>query len=78
VIENDLAEAVAYLDSCQSCSTDFAPTECGACDHEGHQRDKAPTLFAGLSKVEREQKPFDVPVTVLFDKAFTGRREGNN
>lgn len=72
VIENDLVEAVAYLDSCQSCSTDFAPTECGVCDHEGHQRDKAPALFAGLSKpVEREAKPFDVPVTVLY-------REGNN
>src|SRR5882762_1284792 len=33
VIENDLSEAVAYLDSCQQCSTDYAPTECGDCDH---------------------------------------------
>jgi DNA-binding transcriptional MerR regulator len=75
VIENDLVEAVAYLDSCQSCSPDYAPTECGVCDHEGHQRGEAPSLFAGLSlpqeAKERETKPFDVPVTVLY-------REGNN
>jgi MerR family transcriptional regulator, copper efflux regulator len=69
VIENDLSEALAYLDSCQSCSTSFAPTECGDCDHEGHHKGEAPPLFAGLSK--RAEKEFDVPVTVLF-------REGNN
>jgi DNA-binding transcriptional MerR regulator len=73
VIENDLSEALAYLDSCQTCSDDFAPTECGACDHHGHQRGEAPGLFAGLSRgqTEPDAKPFDVPVTVLF-------REGNN
>jgi MerR family copper efflux transcriptional regulator len=77
VIENDLCEALAYLDSCQTCSDDFAPTECGACDHHGHQRGEAPGLFAGLSRGktvpahEHEDKPFAVPVTVLF-------REGNN
>ena len=32
VIENDLSEALAYLDSCQQCSTDYAPTECGTCE----------------------------------------------
>ena len=72
VIENDLTEAVAYLDSCQSCSTDFAPSECGVCDHEGHQRGEAPALFAGLSK-PGGAKDYDVPVTVLFPL----RREGN-
>jgi DNA-binding transcriptional MerR regulator len=71
VIENDLSEALAYLDSCQTCSTDFAPTECGDCDHHGHHRGDAPPLFAGLSKRAPEAKDFDVPVTVLY-------REGNN
>ena len=75
VIENDLNEALAYLDSCQTCSTDFAPTECGACDHQGHHKGEAPPLFAGLSKrpepEKLEKKDFDVPVTVLY-------REGNN
>ena len=72
VIENDLHEAIAYLDSCQTCSTEFAPTECGACDHHGHHKGDAPPLFAGLSKrPSADDKPFDVPVTVLF-------REGNN
>ncbi len=72
VIENDINEALAYLDSCHSCSTDYAPSECGVCDHQGHQKGDAPPLFAGLSKRHSvEDKEFDVPVTVLF-------REGNN
>jgi DNA-binding transcriptional MerR regulator len=75
VIENDVSEALAYLDSCQTCSDDFAPTECGACDHEGHHKGEAPALFAGISKrspgTPVDDKPFDVPVTVLL-------REGNN
>ena len=76
VIENDINEALAYLDSCQTCSTDYAPTECGACDHQGHQKGEAPPLFAGISK-RHEEKEFDVPVTVLTRDALTPR-EGNN
>ena len=73
VIENDLSETLAYLDSCQTCSSDFAPTECGACDHQGHHKGEAPPLFAGLSKrpTSDGDKAYDVPVTVLY-------REGNN
>ena len=51
VIENDLSEALAYLDSCQTCSDDYAPTACGVCDHHGHQKGEAPRLFAGLSRL---------------------------
>lgn len=73
VIENDLAEALSYLDSCRPCSTEAGPTECAACDHHGHHRGEAPLLFAGLSKPSQgcDDKGFDVPVTGLF-------REGNN
>lgn len=76
VIENDLSEALAYLDSCQPCSREFSPTECSACDHHGHHRGEAPPLFAGLSKPKEGggapgPKGYDVPVAVLF-------REGNN
>ncbi|HLL21969.1 MAG TPA: MerR family transcriptional regulator [Kofleriaceae bacterium] len=77
VIENDLFEALSYLDSCQSCSDTLAPTACGTCDHHGHAKGEAPPLFAGLSRPSLEAAPaqkkadFDVPVTVLF-------REGNN
>src|SRR5687767_6559210 len=53
VIENDLHEAIEYLDSCQTCSTDYTPNECGVCDHHGHQPAKTPRLFAGLSRAER-------------------------
>ena len=72
VIENDLNEAVTYLDSCQTCTDEYAPSACGTCDHHGHQKDDVPPLFAGLSKKPQggEEKDF-VPVTVLY-------REGNN
>jgi DNA-binding transcriptional MerR regulator len=50
VIENDLSEALLYLDSCQTCSDDYAPKACGECDHHGHQKGEAPPLFAGLSR----------------------------
>ncbi|MEO8551590.1 MAG: MerR family transcriptional regulator [Kofleriaceae bacterium] len=75
VIENDLDEALGYLDSCQPCSTEHAPSECGACDHHGHRKGEAPPLFAGLSakrpRLDDGTKDFDVPVNVLF-------REGSN
>jgi len=83
VIENDLSEALSYLDSCQTCTDEYAPTACGVCDHHGHQKGEAPPLFAGLSRrpaglggaggvgCDDKPKDFDVPVTVLF-------REGNN
>ena len=50
VIENDLSEALTYLDSCQTCTDDYAPKACGECDHHGHQKGEAPPLFAGLSR----------------------------
>lgn len=50
VIENDLSEALEYLDSCQTCSDDHSPRACGSCDHHGHQKGEAPPLFAGLSR----------------------------
>ncbi len=79
VIENDLSEALAYLDSCQTCTDDYAPAACGDCNHNGHHKGDAPPLFAGLSRRplgtlvsgDDKEKAFDVPVTVLY-------REGNN
>ena len=49
VIENDLVEALEYLDSCQQCTPTYSPGECRQCDHQGHERGVAPELFAGLS-----------------------------
>ncbi|CAN5789026.1 hypothetical protein BH11MYX3_BH11MYX3_38310 [soil metagenome] len=72
VIENDLNEAVAYLDSCQTCTDEYAPSACGTCDHHGHHKGEAPPLFAGLSRRTTDDKDPDfVPVAVLY-------REGNN
>ena len=72
VIENDLHEALAYLDSCTSCSADFTPDECGVCGHNGHEHQKAPGLFAGLSRREADRapvidrRPFHVAVADLI------------
>ncbi|HEX4454900.1 MAG TPA: MerR family transcriptional regulator [Kofleriaceae bacterium] len=70
VIENDLSEALEYLDSCRPCSTELTPRECSACDHQGHHIGEAPPLFAGLTSRKLETE-YDVPVKVLS-------REGNN
>jgi MerR family copper efflux transcriptional regulator len=73
VIENDLSEALEYLDSCRPCSTELMPRECSACDHQGHHKGEAPPLFAGLVKEtsRKTDTEFDVPLKVLS-------REGNN
>ncbi len=50
VIENDIEEALAYLDACDTCSTELTPIECHDCDHQGHVREDVPPLFAGLAE----------------------------
>ncbi len=51
VVENDLVEAIDYLESCQSCAPSVAVDECHVCNHHGHQPGEAPALFAQLSGV---------------------------
>lgn len=55
IIENDLHEALEYLEACHDCSPQFTPVECGQCAHQGHERDNAPQLFASLSKTAAEE-----------------------
>jgi DNA-binding transcriptional MerR regulator len=50
VIENDLVEAIDYLESCNRCSPRYAPEECGVCDHQGHEPGDAPNLFYPLAR----------------------------
>jgi MerR family transcriptional regulator, copper efflux regulator len=75
VIENDLSEALAYLDSCQGCETTRTPHECGVCEHQGHHAGDAPHLVAGLSQTKRtdrtERTEYDVSVAKIL------HREGN-
>ena len=62
VIETDLTDALAYLETCQECSPSLAPVACDTCgQHE--EDDSAPTLFAGLSRTAAEE--FDVSVSKL-------------
>jgi MerR family transcriptional regulator, copper efflux regulator len=71
VIENDLNEALAYLDACNECSPSYAPSECSMCDHQGHERGSAPPLFATLSRTAAEDLSagYDVPVSELKEPA---------
>jgi MerR family transcriptional regulator, copper efflux regulator len=55
VVENDLVEALDYLESCQTCAPIYSPGECKTCDHEGHAAGAAPELFAGLSHAQRAE-----------------------
>jgi DNA-binding transcriptional MerR regulator len=49
VIENDLVEAIGYIESCDGCVPAYKPDDCHVCDHHGHAPGRAPELFAGLS-----------------------------
>ena len=60
VIENDLVEALEYLDSCKDCAPIYRPHECQACDHQGHALGVAPELFAGLSSGVKTESGGDV------------------
>jgi MerR family transcriptional regulator, copper efflux regulator len=65
-VEADLHEALAYLDACTSCSPQLAPAECRACNHEGHEPDRVPVLFAGLSETAEPDAPaYDVDRAAL-------------
>lgn len=69
IIENDLSEALDYLDACQTCSPSYAPSECSVCDHQGHARGNAPPLFATLSRTAGDDAggAYDVSVDELRD-----------
>jgi MerR family transcriptional regulator, copper efflux regulator len=64
-IENDLLEAIEYLDSCETCAPTYTPNSCGVCDHHGHHPEHAPKLFAGLSRSPGPDPDFDVAVEDL-------------
>lgn len=62
--EADLEAALDYLDACDSCSPTLAPVECHDCTHHGHEPEKVPPLFAGLSDSVQDSG-YDVDVTTL-------------
>ena len=76
VIENDLVEALEYLDSCQHCAPVYQPRECRSCDHQGHERGMAPELFAGLSA--GGPTAADVPLVELKRSPGAGNTEDPN
>jgi DNA-binding transcriptional MerR regulator len=69
--EQDLVEAIAYLDACTSCDTVSGPDECRDCGHPGHDPKQVPHLYAGLS-----DSRFDVPVDSVRQRSkSTGSAE---
>jgi DNA-binding transcriptional MerR regulator len=59
IIENDLVEAIEYLESCTSCEAIHPPSECGVCRLHGHDPAEVPELFAGLSSKARSDRGAD-------------------
>ena len=78
VIENDLVEALEYLDSCQHCAPVYQPRECRSCEHQGHERGVAPELFAGLSAGGLAAPANDAPLVELKRPAGGGGNEDTN
>ena len=72
IIENDLVEALEYLDSCQHCAPIYRPDECRSCDHQGHERGVAPELFAGLSSNLIAEGPNTEPALVGLSRVRAG------
>lgn len=72
IVENDLVEALDYLESCTSCRPSLAPEECGVCGHLGHEPGDAPELFAGLS-----QHTYDVDAAKLRPAPPRRNKESN-
>ena len=65
-VQKDVVDALAYLESCETCATSRAPDECRTCSHQGHEVGAAPELFAGLSKSVGESTPeFDVDISKI-------------
>lgn len=70
IIDTDLQQALDYLEACGTCSPSYGPTECRACDHQGHEPSRVPELFAGLSdapdvKGAEPRREYDVDLQKL-------------
>ena len=73
VVENDLVEALDYLQSCQRCEPNVAIEECHVCGHQGHEPGAAPELFAGLSGVATGKARYDVGIDSLAGRKQTNK-----
>ena len=49
-LERELTSSIEYLDSCKTCTPVHTPTECGACNHNGHEGVDQPLLVAGIHR----------------------------
>jgi DNA-binding transcriptional MerR regulator len=70
--ERDLVEAVEYLNQCSGCADHYAPSSCVECDHNGHEPDEVPELFAGLSEAA---SPYHVDAESLSRAGANRSRE---
>ena len=49
-LETDLRDSLEYLESCGTCAPTHETSECGVCNHNGHDPKRTPDLVAGLAK----------------------------
>jgi DNA-binding transcriptional MerR regulator len=49
-LSEELADSLAYLDSCRSCEPVHTQPECGTCELHGHEGKPAPLLVDGITK----------------------------
>jgi len=71
VLEKDLEDGLAYLETCGGCDPRHERDECGCCAQQGHDPRRRPDLLAGLAQPART----DVPLTQLTDPS-TGGAQG--
>lgn len=66
-LEQDLAASLAYLESCTTCEPTHQVSECGDCNHHGHEPGAKPDLLAGLKESPRVASEFHVPLAHLTE-----------
>jgi hypothetical protein len=64
-LETDLQASLEYLESCGTCAPSYVTSECGVCNHNGHDPEHTPDLVAGLAKPAATASSGLVPLSQL-------------
>jgi len=69
--EADLVDALAYLEGCATCSSEFSPENCLECSQNGHHPQQVPELFSGMTDSSASKNE-----DVVFPEPAAKRSEG--
>lgn len=70
--ENDLVDALAYLEGCAKCSSKFTPENCQQCCQNGHDPQLVPELFSGMTESSADESA--APTAMLADHSMGGSK----